>query len=425
MAIVNIDNEYNTKEELVEKKVPVTTEKMKTSTLYQKEKPIENIIQYPKGMKWEVSYFLQIRDMNDTISPPDVNVSSTVQKYYRINKLIVNLQSPISQDTISSISGDAIINAGFMPNVHDVFLATLTGGREGIFILTEVVNKTYNLKEIYDVSFKLFALVDSHPNVYNDLIKKVMKEYVYDKDHLLDYSAPVILRDDYKKKISLRDAVPDLIDYYMTSMINDEKRLICLPTKQSIYVDTMLDDFIFKIINYDSHEVCSKLNRLSITKRNDIQYTIWDVLVRREKNLLKKCSTDIGFKYMPYGWTPLITREMHRLGVSFLADKLNGSRVIMETINKSIKKADDFVPPVQTQNKQYVFSKSFYEGNKEDMGLIEKLVWDYLDYKIINNDDLQIALNQYMMWDTIDQYYLIPILIMLVKDSINNTFKQL
>lgn len=496
MPILEIDEKdkiYKTVQERKENKPFRTQEEMKTSVLFNKEAPLETIIRYPRGMNWEIDYFLQIRDLNDELIALDINLTPSVQKYNRINKLNLKLQTAISQDQIDSVSGEAIINAGFLPNMFDMFLATLMGGRQALFMVTDVQTRTYNIHKAYYVSFKIFSFVDDKPEIYNDLINKVMKEYVYDKDHLLDYSAPVILAQDYKTKLSLKDTLPEITDYYMEKFVNHDKRVIALPTNTSIYVDPYLNSFLFKIINHTDQEVFDKLQNIELSVTNNTPYTIWDLIIDRNTKMLKRCNRNIGFKYHAYGLTQVMTKTMNYLGINFIATPLqdgesssisntniqgshgNGhnydtkywghyhpstpdnrfdktepppydhnkvcpdncdsyhntstdvnSATVSNIIDISLNpKPEGFISPLGEGERLYVLSSNFYNQVEGSYSLIEKLLMLYLSGHMIPADELQTLIDQYMYWDTIDQYYLLPILLVLVKEAVANTFKSL
>lgn len=429
MAILDIDSEDNVvnTESTLPTRVYRSNEEMKTSTLFNKDKNLDTIIQYIKGMKWTVDYFLQIRDLNDTLNPPDLNIPATTQKYNRINKLIITLQSAINQDNLDNIIGEAIINSGFLPNQHDAFIATLTGGREAIFVITNVSTRTYNLHQAYYVEFKLFMFLDTESEVYRDLVYKTMKEYVYDKDHLLDFSAPVILASDYKRKIDLKNRVPELIEHYFRNFIHQSKNVLAIPTDSSIYTDTLLTSFLFKIINQTDYQDITKVTRIDVDILKDIGYTIWDVILNRNISMLKQVNKNIGFKYTPFSPGNVTTRHVSYLGINFIANILIDEEIPQIPIYKdiSIISSSDYEEPILTVDNNYVFSVEFYNGNIENMGLLEKALYQYLKGELVDTIVLDKLLEQYPMWDTIDQYYLIPVLIVLVKDSVNNTFKSL
>lgn len=431
MAIVDISPDYENAEDVQDQSTYVTKEELKTSTLYNKDNSLERIMQNLKGNKWSVDYFLQIRDINDSIPAPDINVPISLQKYHRVNNLVLIVQSPISQDVIENISGEAIINAGITPNTNDVFKATLIGGREALFIITEVNKRTYNIHEVYVVNFKIFSMVDDKPDnlrIWNNIQEKVMKVYVYDKDHLLDYSAPVILQSDYKKKVELRLVQPMLIDYYFRTFINYDKNIIALPTTASIYTDLYLNQFLDAIIDQTDHELTSRLRNLSFDVGPESKiYTIWDVVLNRDISLLKLAKPNIDFRYTPYGLNEYLNRKMNYLGVNFLAKEVNdGFDLSIPYKDISTERGDDFQEPLAENTKgYYVLSENFYKKDITTCGYFEQLLYRYLNNEIINADDLDKPLNEYTAWSTKDQYYLIPILLVLVKYSIAHTFKSI
>lgn len=428
MPILDVDGVYENKEELENKRVYRTQEEMKTSTLFHKEVPLRNIIQYIKGMKWTVDYFKQVLDINDSSSAPDFNVPATTQKYHRINKLILTIQSSIQQDNLDNITGDAIVNAGFLVNVDDVFTATLTGGREAIFIITEKQIRTYNLHQAYYITFKLFKFCDDSPEIYNDLIRKVVKEYVYDKNYLLDFGAPVILQSDYTKKLELKDKINDILDYYLSRFVNEEARVISLPTKGGVYTDQLLSNFLFKIVNQSDHLVMGKLTNIDTTYIQHVKLTVFDAIIKRDLKILKQCEKRIGFRYNPYGIMDTFNKQSNIHGIHFIVDKLSQDDpgVVPDVIELDYERDfEDYKYPLGEKGNKYIFSDAFYRLDKENCGTLEFCLLEYMEGKLVPLDQLEILVEQYYAWDTIEQFYLIPVLLVLIKDTINNTFKSL
>lgn len=432
MAIAMIDDEESN--EVGTTDVPptrtfVSAEDMKTSTLFSSDVELDNIIQDVKGLKWTVDYFLQLRNVNDTVSPPDVNIPQTVQKYHRIRKLNITLQTPIEQGNVDDITGSAIINSGFLPNQSDVFLATLTGGREALFIITNIDIKHYNIHQIYSVDFKLFKFVegDSTPS-YNDILLKVTKEYVYDNEHLLDYSAPIILATDYTAKLNLKKKLPELYDHYLRYFVEPQFSVISPPTEVSVYVDPYLTSFFFKIMSVVDHEKMMKLTRIDID--NGSVYTLWDMLIRRDIAMLPKINRNIGFKYTPSTAAYATLRAACYLGINFIATPHDNSNDIIVPTYKDIacSKTDKFVEPITgklASDKSYIFSEAFYNDTLTTKSPMEDLVIAYLKEEILNIDSLNVLLRDYQAWKTEEQFYLIPILIVLVKDAISKAYKSI
>jgi hypothetical protein len=73
----------------------------------------------------------------------------------------------------------------------------------------------------------------------------------------------------------------------------------------------------------------------------------------------------------------------------------------------------------------YVLTDKFYSKDKVNASVFEKLVINYLEGNILNVNELETYINNYETWNTENQFYCIPILMLLIKDSINNTFVRL
>jgi hypothetical protein len=405
----------------------LTNEDLKTSTIFNKERNLDSIVQYVKGMKWTVNYFLQIKNINDPVRPPDISLPVTVQKYHRIDKLVLVLQDAVNQEDFNNVTGSATINCGFLPYIGDAFIATLVGGREAIFVLTNVEIKTYNLHPVYNVEFKLLFLLDNgNAEIYNDLVMKTIQTYVYDKEHLLDYSAPIILAADYTRKINLKNIIPEIADYYLRTFTTNEKNVLALPTPSSIYIDTMLADFVYKIISPSDSNLMTRVTRIDVDLKEDIRYTVWDAIVNRNKSLLKLCTKNIDFKYTPYTQSNVLLRNVSYLGISFMANVINegDTPVVPVAIDISIPTVS-YTNPLSNGVKEYVLTDKFYTLDTANCGLLEQMLIAYLNSENLNTDSLYVLIDEYPHWSTREQFYLIPILIALIRDSISRTYSSL
>jgi len=402
------------------------TSETATSTIFNKDQDITTIEQYVSGQKWSVDYFVQVRDLNEAPLLPDINVPATRLKYNRINKLILHLQTALDQTDPNNVTGDAIINAGLVPNYGDVILATITGGREALFVVTLVEKKTYNLHEAYSITFKLYMFLDKEGVEYRDIVYKTLKEYYYDKDHLLDYSAPVILAQDYKKKLDLKSMPNRVVEHYFKYMINPEKNVIAVPTLSSIFVDTLLNSFIYKIVNRDAVISMFKITEFEIDLSETIKTTVWDAILYQDVNMLQECKRDIGFLYTPLVSANVTLRQAGYLGINYIANDLAGVTPEVPGL-QDIKTATTVTieQPILIRDDNYIFSAAFYNQDIANCGILEQALLQYLRGEIVDASQLDIMLSQYTHWDTIDQYYLLPILLVLIQESIQYTYTSL
>lgn len=428
MAVVNkspkmsIDNTRKTNDvERVFRSQP----ELKTSTLFSDDRGLLPIVQQIKGMKWSVDYFNQLNDVNDKDNKPDPNLSPTVQKYHRINDLILYVQSPLSQDDPDNVTGEAYINAGILPRVGDAFKATLTSGREAIFTLSDVKNATYNLHQCYVIEYKLDSLVDDSNLIYNTLHLKTVKTYIYNKDYLLDHSAPIVLEKDYHNLKDLKVVRRELIDYYLKTFTNNKNTsdVLSLPViGNDLYVDQYLENFFLKLVDTTDNNRLVNLTRVYVVDDSDIDYTIWDLLLDRKIEKLPLVNKDLGFKYLEHNPSYIESRNLLYLGVRGIIGEEGKVNPSLKDISKA---KDRIIPEVIANHDTYVLSSYFYNKEYAMCGLLEKEVNNYLNNRVINKEVLDKLIDTYYSWSTLDQYYGIPILILLIKDFMNNTYRSI
>jgi len=409
------------------------------STLFNRDKPIENIIQYIDGITWVIDYFLQWKDVNDIAQQPDINIPATQLKYIKINKLEVKVQTAITQTIPEDIGGEFIVSSGYTPVYGDPFTARLTGGRIGLFVVTEVNTKTYGLHEAYTVVFKLLSFLDTDTTIYDDILHKVMREYVYDKQHMTKYGAPILLQDTYDKKCDVQVSIARLSSYYIQKFMNRDTRMLTLPTKTGLYIDPLLTDFVFKI--FDNQQELSQLTRVDVPKVH-VSYSIWDMLLAKDTAL--PVSKNLAYLPIPNGFIGAQLRSAVILGVTHTIRELNELDTIaipdmidevvtipeIDTATIESEPVEDVVedtpiegsepieelPLVSTSDTySYVLSTNFYELDYMSSGEIERLTLQYLN-KEIDSALLSKLLSEYSNWSLLNQYYFLPILLLVSKE---------
>lgn len=102
-----------------------------------------------------------------------------------------------------------------------------------------------------------------------------------------------------------------------------------------------------------------------------------------------------------------------------------------EWLKKFIKKDEEIVlpePKVESKDKEkaesdsklasYVLSKNFYAGNRTKMTIFEQEVYKYVRREQLNPDILMALYKEFPSWPTVDKYYKLPILVLMLKDYI-------
>ena len=429
MPIFNIEENTKVADPITPQRKLYTNPEFKTSTLFNKDQELNDIIQYVEGYKWTIDYFQQVREINTPPVMPDPNDSTALVNYNRINNLVINLESPINQDDPNNITGSANINAGFLPNYGDPFIAEITGGRYGLFAVSSVEKKMYSLHDMYVIEFKLLVFLDKDSLFYRDLLSKTVKEYTYDKDFIQNKSAPIILAKDFKDKLDYTKEVEFLKEYYYKTMFNSSKNIISLPTNgvsSDIYLDTLLNDFLYKLNGYTGYPNDNKIVRFNVPDITD--YSIFDLLFDRDIDKLPYVKRNLGFKSTPSSSSYPSMRHVGWLGINYIVQELENGVLPHDYSNdllaNPLDKPAGYVVPVVLNDTGYVFSDAFYNSDTVNMSILERLIFNYLNDETVDTNELNKLIKQYRFWDMDEQYYYIPMLILLLKYKISNTYSN-
>lgn len=410
----------------IERKFRSQTE-LSTSLIFSDDKDLLPITQYVGGIRWSVDYFKQIKDVNDSSIKPDPNLTPTVQKYHRINDLVIYVQDAINQTLPSDIEGSAYINAGFMPSPGDTFKAVLTGGREGLFTVDTVENNTYNIHQCFLIHYKLNIMIDSSPKAWNDLQFKTVATYYYNKDYIMEGTAPIVLYKDYMNVFDLKVVRLELIRYYLNKFTNnkDTATLIHIDNdRMEVLVDPYLEEFFLRMVNVSDNSKLVTLTRVYVPEDSDVDYTIWNLLIDRNAYNFNIVESDLCWSRLKNNESYVTTRNLVFMGVKGIIAK--GPKMVY-AIPSNTKKTDDvnYKEPIGDTSNSYVFSKAFYNRDRTKAFPLEKACLDYMENKVIDKEILFKFIREYPYWETENQYYGIPILLMLIKDFITTTWENI
>lgn len=347
-GIVDLDEGFNLidpKDNVAPEQEFEDREETGVSILYNKETPLNTILNTLSGYRWSVNYYNQLRDINDTLTQFDVTSSATIQKYNKIKNMLLYVQTPLGLDNAESLNGEALIRGDFLPNVHDVFIANLPGGRRAMFSVTNVEDKTSNLNKIYSITYSILHYIDDKKSLLlKNLEHKVMKTYVYDNKHLSTRSSPLVLEATYRDKINLEDSYREMMEYYLKHFLND-LGVITLPTTDGkVYTDIFLVDFLLKTCNTSDFLEFSRLNKIPVNKVDDKPYTVFDIILNRRKKDLVRAELNMGYKQnrMLY-YNGTVYFLYNRVGINYIMVK-GKDPVVIEKDGEKFIETDTFEP---------------------------------------------------------------------------------
>ena len=200
-----------------------------------------------------------------------------------------------------------------------------------------------------------------------------------------------------------------------------------LPTVMGeLAVDTYLEQFVFKTMSTEDNIKLRDLTRIYIPEEDGIDYTIYDLILDRKVNNWPMVARDIGWNYINYANNTYTTsRNLIYMGVQYTIQK-NGKVTLRVVPNITDDRPNDYEEPiVRTEKNTYVFGEYFYRREAEHCGILEKAVLRFIKGDTVDGEVLAKMLREYHYWNIEEQYYGIPILLVLLKDYINNSYRSI
>lgn len=420
----------------------------KTVTINEKEIPKHQLLAYISGSSWSVNYYQQVLGEDDDVKEYDPDQSPIYQQYNLIRNLELRVDGELSNEfdsekNLTSITGSANIYPSVIPNVGDLFVAECGKGRVGLFSISDVDRKSFNRQSVFGIRYSCIAFLDQSPHKFKDLKNKVIREYIFNKDRLLNNGVPVLTIKENNQYVSLISEYKRMVKYYINNFFEDDINTFAIPGQTTFSYDHYVAEFIIKIIG--TEDLGNRVNlRLWNVERDRYlnQPQLYTALLDRDYDLLHRCNKyialtsvnafsmdstlqSIRYSYINYIMYPKYKDETvlattlvkSRSGdVVSLKEVASGTADVNALLGDGELMFKDNLIKNVTCDDYYVFSKEFYE-DKPGQSLIEELTIDYLKCRAIDINKLYKLCTAYRSWGRLEQFYYIPILIMLIKTT--------
>ncbi len=421
--------------------------------------PASDLLTHVEGSSWTVNYYSQVLDDDNDLSGQNVNLNPIYQQYKLIRGMELKVTTGLttSQDDTTkaiSLTGAANVYPFLIPNEGDMFLADVGDGREGIFRITLSERKAIFKDTCYAVEY---LFVDYSTDTRRaDLNTKTVQTVQFYRDFLLYGQNPLLFEEDYAVLQTLQSKYRDMVVMYFKSFTSNEFKTLILPgQEQATY-----DHFAVKAItSYFTTTDAMEKRQIRIMNCDDdylLKATnVWDVLTTRDTALLKVCMRRVGlvsarmFERQPMmegvfysGLKELVYPKDAEVLVDYellprnktLSDNtLKSSQTHIATMADLFSQTeldglqlpdDDYAqaPMIGTvgADDYYIFSEAFYTRQRSNMSRLELTVWDYLDGKALNNKLLLSFCDAFYTWGSLERFYFIPIVLILIRSSIRS-----
>lgn len=424
------------------------------------ESKVKELLKYVEGYNWSVVYYGQILNEANTLEQFDPETVNLTQAYYKINNASLKVSSPLTsnydqQSATTRVTGSSLAPIKTKPNVGDVFIARVDSGQDAVFSITSVSRKTYRKDTLYEIEYSLIFYISDNPTFMNNLESRVQQEFYYDSTVDITSKNSLVTPTQKEAIDRLKKFLRESTTYYFTYFCAEQEGTLLTPNEDYKLYDPLLVDFIYETVDHDI------LNNYSIrrySKSNNrflTQPCIWTAILNQSMSLLNIVPN-------VYGYIPTYQlKNMHRFGTAFYADidyilyplvqstspySKNASMDLITSPEdvvydpRKLYNYNPIVDKIKTVNQgqvyekklmhelfnenYYIVSEYFYEytldnSNYSSISFIELQLYKYMNKEIVNREDVCIAIENYMSWPALTQYYMLPLMWLLAKYSLS------
>lgn len=418
---------------------------LKTAVIDTRYTPQTDLLAYIEGSTWVVDYYSQVLDANNEVHGQDTSLAAPFQQYKRIWSMELKVTQDltnVSQDPSTNemlMQGGANVYPFLVPQVGDMFRAGISDGREGLFKVTTTNRRQISTDSVHVIEYQLIAIND--PQRIYDLNEKTIATYYFIKDFLLNQQNPLLIEEDYQASRKLEVFWHDLIQLYFKSYFSREYMTLVVPGQSTIAYDHGLTDFVKTIMDSSEDAHIQSIRQLNIGDDGAIKANnIWTMLLRADPKLMKHIYTKTGLVSRLAFHRSAMMAGMRYTGIQHIVypvdAKLNVDFEYGKELQKPIaavnivSKMEFVVPPVSPDpeaivpsvlikplnfEEAYVLSSAFYSQDKAKCSLLERLVLEYLEFKLIAAKDILALCDDSYNWNHAERFYYIPLVLILIK----------
>lgn len=413
--------------------------------------PKTSLLTHVEGASWTVSYYSQVLAKDGALSGQNLDRDAVYQQYRNIIDLELKVTSPLSQsqDTTSkaiTVTGQAnVYPCGLIPNEGDMFIADVGDGRAGVFRITSSEQRTIFKDTAWTIDYLLIDYAT--PARYEDLKEKTVETLVYISDFLLYGQKPLITEDEHRQLQLLDGHYDELTSEYFRRFLSNEHRTLVLPGQTVPIYDPFLTDAVLKAFGGEQNPYVLHVRELNISDDDNFKaMTLWDALLTRRPSRMRGCATKMGLvttdsfsrnpamnsmrysgmAYVVYPVNPMRSEDDLRMKRQrALSDwELKGARsqltnlldLIAITELDGLPAAD--IAPINPIKDFYVFSEAFYNRWSVGQSALEIQANRYLNNQALDMKNLLALAESCSSWLPLDQFYQMPVLLMLIRATI-------
>jgi hypothetical protein len=433
--------------------VKVVADEFRGVTVDTRYEPIESLLTHIEGASWSVNYYSQVLGKDNALSGQNLDRPAAYQQYKLIVGLELKVTTPLNttQDQQTKefhVTGQAnVYPCGLIPNEGDCFLADVGDGREAVFEITNSEKRTIMRVGAYIVDYKLVAWSDQDARIV-DLNAKTVQTVKYVADMLENGQHGLVDIDDYDVMTKLEQYHAELVDYYFTRFMSQERRTLLVPGQDYVVYDPFLTRSVLSMLRDANHPNIKLVRELNVQEDdNYLTPNIWTALQKKRRKELVGAMTKVGLVTAQAFSRDPVMNSIRYAGVDYVVYPVNAVKsidyqrydqskplsdtVIKATPSQLVSLADviqiselnglpNFDAPAinSSQSDTYVFSPQFYQAVNPGQSALELAFQNYLDDRAIPLRMLLQLCVSYTSWTPLEQFYQMPFLLAMIRGAI-------
>lgn len=445
-------------------KPEIKSENRESIVVDNKHIPTSNLQSYVSGYNFTVNYYQQLLTKDSSLKSQDIGESHLFQQYRKINNLEIKVTSPNTsdqndEDKVFVTRGTANVHNGVVPNEGDMFTAPIGDGRLGVYNITRSQRMTIMNDSVYQIEYSLGYFKEAEPEKFKQLEEKVNVSVYFVKEFLTYNRSPLLIESDYNTLIRLRKYAEELGRNMLLWFFSNEYKALLMPGQASAVFDPYLQDF-FKLLS-SGLEISDKnqyYQSINIEDDNYLSYPqLFTALKERDPEIIKIANKVMGLASTKAFHIDPMMENIRYTGIDYIVYPISDRTSDDDKFNRMVKGAyttgvqktfglfdkatprdpvtgDYLYPTINAVtydnktlalindidfNSTYVFSRDFYDciindTENDNLSLIEVLTLNYLRNINTSPAALEILVKDYKNWSKLNQFYFMPILIVLI-----------
>ena len=371
---------------------------IETAVVVDRDTAISKLVQYIDGEDWTIeSYYTTLVRRNDLVEYIDTDKNANENQYVEIKGLNLKVSSPLTTANINVLNGSSTITVKIIPSKGDMFTARIVSGELGLFVVTNVEEKSYKLDRMFSIDYVLDTTNIISSTKLEEVRNRVVKTFIYREEMVLNDSNPLLLESDDAFYRDLSKTFTSLSDFYYRKFIHDSGYLLL--TKDGI--GNILDPYItylFSTLRGDTDENIFTYVDISEELKSPISQFLEDVSsISDFKGYYQSNSPASYFQEArARGHLPLAITK-------FVTLKDTGEQFVLDSDNENLPNRD--------------FIDNTYLFSKDGTSPLEIVVTNAILGDSVDRETITSLAKDVPNWTDEEHYWFLPLLLFVIKNE--------